>query len=216
MHELEVPLPLAGLEIDGDKAFGKEVVTWPVAAVVIGCGCLDRQVHEPELFVDADLCPDADVAIDGPGVVLPRLMAVFARIRNRVEPPDLFASPHVERAHEPFRVVVRRDRGPLTERRSDNDDVAGDGGRRVNADLPRGEIDLLVHALDHADFQVEHALVRERLNHGARLCVELHELIARRHVNDAFVAFPIGPVRHAAPGQLPRRYRCALSLAQAV
>ena len=36
MHELEMPLPLAGLQVDAHEAFGKQVVPRPVTAVVIG------------------------------------------------------------------------------------------------------------------------------------------------------------------------------------
>src|SRR5256885_6381178 len=71
------PLPLHDalpicLQIDADEAFRKEVVTGPVAAVEIGARCFHRQVDEPQIFVDGDVAPDADVAVDGPRVVFPR------------------------------------------------------------------------------------------------------------------------------------------------
>src|SRR5262245_36585833 len=71
VHELEVPLPLAGLQIDADQALRKEVVPWAVTAVVVGRWRFDRQVDETEILVHADLSPHTDVAIGRPRVVLP-------------------------------------------------------------------------------------------------------------------------------------------------
>ena len=82
VHELEVPLALAGLQIDADEALGEQVVARPMAAVVVGRRRFDRQVDEPQLFVHRDLRPDADVAVDGPGLVLPRVVAELARLRE--------------------------------------------------------------------------------------------------------------------------------------
>ena len=53
-------------------------------------------------------------------------------------------------------------------------------------------------------------------NHRAGLRVQLDELVAGRHVDDAVVALAVGPVRHAAARELPRRDRRALAFAQAV
>ena len=78
MHELEMPLARAGLQIDADEAFGEEIVAGPVAAVEVGRWRLDRQIDEAELFVDGDLRPHADVAVGGPRLVLPRVVAELA------------------------------------------------------------------------------------------------------------------------------------------
>ena len=53
VHELVVPLPLPGLQIDADQALGEQVVAGTMAAVEVGRGRLDRQVDEAELFVGA-------------------------------------------------------------------------------------------------------------------------------------------------------------------
>ena len=66
VHEPEVPLSLTGLEIDAHETLGKQVVSGSVATVVVGRGGLNRQVRQPEIFVDADLRPYAGVAVDRP------------------------------------------------------------------------------------------------------------------------------------------------------
>ena len=88
MHELKMPFALAGFQIDAHEALGKQVVAGPMAAVVIRCRRLDRQIDEAELFVHADLRPHAHVAVECPRIVLPGLVAVLAGIRNRVEAPQ--------------------------------------------------------------------------------------------------------------------------------
>ena len=66
MHELEVPLSLAGLEVYADQALAKQVVARTFAAVVVGRRRLDGQVDEAQFFVDRDLGPHPRVAVDGP------------------------------------------------------------------------------------------------------------------------------------------------------
>ena len=91
MHDLEVPLALAGLQIDADEAVAEQVVAGTMAAVEIRCRILDRQIHEAELFVDRDLRPDAGVAVDRPRFLFPRVVAELAGPRNRVERPQQLA-----------------------------------------------------------------------------------------------------------------------------
>jgi hypothetical protein len=86
----------------------------------------------------------------------------------------------------------------------------------VDADLAGLEIDLLPFAEHRADLQIDDAALAERRNHRAGLGVELDELKSRRHVDHAIVALAVGPVRHAAAGELARRDGRALALAQAV
>src|SRR4030095_4093836 len=87
----------------------EQVASRTVSAVVVGRRRLDRQVHETKIFVDADLSPDADVAIDRPRLVLPRPLAVVARAGNLFNRPQPLAGPDIERPHEPLRVVVGGD-----------------------------------------------------------------------------------------------------------
>src|SRR5438094_4683877 len=102
VDELEIPFPLSGFQIDADEALRKEIVARPMSAVVIRRGSFDRQVHQPEIFVDRDLGPDARVAVDRPRFVLPRLATRLAWFGNRVELPNLPAGPHVERTNQTF------------------------------------------------------------------------------------------------------------------
>jgi hypothetical protein len=88
MHELEVPLPLTGLEIDRDETFSEQVVAGPVSAVVVRRRRFHGQIHEAEVLVHAGLRPDADVAVDCPRVVLPRFGAELPGSRDRVERPE--------------------------------------------------------------------------------------------------------------------------------
>ena len=121
MDELEVPLPLAGPQIDGNEAFGKQVVAGTVAAVEVGRRRLNRQIHEAEFLVGGDLGPHARVAVHGPRVVFPRVVAEFTGPRNRVERPEQLAGARVEGADQPLGVVVRADGRAFAERRADDD-----------------------------------------------------------------------------------------------
>src|ERR1041384_1801335 len=103
MDELEVPLPLTGLQIDRDEAFAEQVVAGPVAAVVVRGRRFHRQIHEPEVLVDAGLRPDTDVAVARPRVVLPCLGAELSGSRDRVERPEKLPAARIEGAPEPLR-----------------------------------------------------------------------------------------------------------------
>ena len=56
MHDLEVPLPLAGLQIDADQAVAEQIVARPLAAVVIRGRRLHRQINQPEIFGSTVIC----------------------------------------------------------------------------------------------------------------------------------------------------------------
>src|SRR5262245_6603625 len=135
MHHLEVPLANAGLQVDGDEAFGEQVVARPIAAVLVDRRRFNRQIHETGFRIDGDLRPYADVARPFPRSVLPGLVAELARHRDRVEAPELLARPDVEGAHETFRVRAVAVPEAFEHRRADDDDVADDGRRGVQADL---------------------------------------------------------------------------------
>ena len=80
---------------------------------------------------------------------------------------SLLAGADVEGAHQTLGVVVRLDRRALAHRRADDDDVAGDDRRRVDADLAGFEIDLRAAALHDARLQIDDALGR-RTSRSAR------------------------------------------------
>ena len=111
---------------------------------------------------------------------------------------------------------MRLDRHAFLEGRADDHDVLDDGRRRVEPDLAGLEIDLLALAEDRALLHVDDAAFAERRDHRAGLRVERDQAVAGRHVEDALVAFAVGPVRHAAAGQLARRDRGAVAFAVAV
>src|SRR5678810_197457 len=57
----------------------------------------ERQVDEPTFDIDGERCPDVRVSHPRPRAVLPRLVAVLARLRDGVEPPDALARADIER-----------------------------------------------------------------------------------------------------------------------
>src|SRR5262249_3123346 len=156
-------------------------------AVVVRRGIFNGQIHKPRLFVDSDLRPYARVAVDGPRVVLPRIVAELARARDGIPHPQELARPHVEGAHEALRVVVRHDRHAFLHRGADDHDILDDGRRRVDPDFAGYQIDGLTISVDHAVFQVEDAVLAERSDGLAGMRVQLDESIARRHKDDAVV-----------------------------
>ena len=58
VNELEMPLALASLQVHAHEAFREQVASRTVSAVVVGRRRFNREVHEAEVFVDADLSPD--------------------------------------------------------------------------------------------------------------------------------------------------------------
>src|SRR5712691_2563907 len=86
----------------------------------------------------------------------------------------------------------------------------------MHPDFAGLQIDRLALAFDGADLQIDDAVLAERRDERAVLRVELDEPVAGRHINDAVVAFAVGPVRHAAARELPRRDRRAPPFAKAV
>ena len=198
------------------RRFAEQVVAGAMAAVEIRGRRFDRQIDQPGFRIDGDLGPDAGVAVDRPRVVLPGLVAELAGARNRVERPDQLAGAHVERARQPFGVVVRDDREAFLERRADEHHVVDDGRRRVQADFAGLEIDRLPIAEDRAFLQVDDAVLAERRDRLAGLRIERDHAVAGGDEDHSIVAFAVGPVRDAAAGELARRDRGAVAFAEAV
>src|SRR4051812_3764599 len=98
MHDLIVPLLLAGAEIETDDALAVEIVAGPMSAIVITGRRFDRQVYETQLLVDRHLRPDAGVARGVGRVVEPRLVSGLAALGDRVERPQTLARARVEAA----------------------------------------------------------------------------------------------------------------------
>ncbi len=216
VHELKVPLALSGREIDAHQALGKQVGPGTFAAVVVRRRRLDRQVHEPEILVDRNLRPHADVAVDRPRVVEPRVVAELAGPGNRVERPQDLPRAHIVGAGHALGVVVGRDRHALFHRGADEDHVLRDDGSRVETDFSGLEIDLLAVAEHDADLHVDDAVLAERAHGLPGLRVERDEAISRRDVDDAIVAFAVAPVREPAARELTGRRRAARAFGVAV
>src|SRR5439155_22249788 len=137
---LVMPLALASLEIERDQTLAEEARAGTVAAVVIARRQLDRQIHHAELFVDRHLRPHAGVAGVGPRILLPRVVAEFAGLRNRVEDPEPLPGPRVVPADEALLVNLALGVAPGKMRGADDDDVLGDDRRRVQTDFPGDRI----------------------------------------------------------------------------
>src|SRR6476661_9402737 len=105
VNDLEVPLALAGLQIERDEALAEQPGPGAIAAVRIDGWRLDRQVHKPGFWIRRHLGPHAGVAGPVPGAILPGVVTEFAGTGHRVEAPELLAGSDVEGAHQPFGVV---------------------------------------------------------------------------------------------------------------
>src|SRR5205085_4606792 len=183
-----------GLQIDADETFAEEVLARPLATVIIGARRLDRQIDQAQLLVDGDLRPHAGVAVDAPGVVLPAVAALFAGLGDGLETPNQPAGPDVERARQPLGVVAGLDGHPFLHRGPDQHGVLDDGRRRVQTNLTALQIDRLAGAEDHADLQIDDAVLAECLDRLPGLRVERDQTVAGRDVEDAVVAPAAGPV----------------------
>ena len=161
VHELVVPLPAAGLDVDGHHALRVEVVAEAVAAVLVDGRRLDGQIDEARLGVSRELGPGADVARPLPGAVLPRLVAGLARVGNRVEAPHLLARARIEGPDGALGVRAVDVAQALEHRRADDDDVADDERRGMQANLTLLQVDLLVLADDDALLEVDDAVLAE-------------------------------------------------------
>ena len=132
VHELEVPLPHAGLHVDRDDAVREQVVARTMAAVFVAEAFADGDVDETEFRIGAVRRPRIVLAdADRPDLraVLPRFGAELTRLRNEIELPELLAGVHVEAADE-ARDVVQSQRVVAVNRRvADDDHVADDDCR---------------------------------------------------------------------------------------
>jgi hypothetical protein len=87
MHELEVPDPLSRLGIEADQALGEEVAAGTMAAVVVVGGSAGGDVNVSELRIGGQHAPGIGAAGVRPRFLLPRRIAEFPLLRNRVELP---------------------------------------------------------------------------------------------------------------------------------
>ena len=78
MHQLIVPLALAGLKIHGHDTLAEQAIARTMAAIVISGRELHRQVGHAEIFIDADLSPDACIARILGRILFPCVVAELA------------------------------------------------------------------------------------------------------------------------------------------
>ena len=211
VHQLIVPLPLAGLQIDRDDALAEQVVAGPMTAIVVAGRRLDRQIRHPQFFIDGDLSPDAGVAGVRPRIVQPGIVAELARPRNRVEDPQPLARLDVESADVALFVALAARHAAGQVRGADDDGVPGDDRCGVQTNLAGDEVhDLIVVLL-----QIDDAVLAEARDRNAGLGIERDQPIAGRDVENPLVA-AVGPVRQAAAGELAGRRLAARAFALAV
>src|ERR1700674_1531984 len=152
VNELVVPLPLPGFQIETHQALAKEVVTRPVAPVIVRRGRLDWEIDQAKVFVHSDLVPDASVAVVGPGSVQPGVVAELTLSGDGVELPNLFPGPSIKRANQTFGVVMAFNSRAFSHRGTHDHHVSSYRRRRMDADLASLQIDLGVDSVHHADF----------------------------------------------------------------
>jgi len=88
MHQLVMPFPLSGFEVNCNERFSKQPVTRSMTSINISGGQFDGEVRESEIFVHTDLSPDAAVAVDVRRLVFPRVVTEFAGSGNGVKDPQ--------------------------------------------------------------------------------------------------------------------------------
>ena len=162
---LKVPIALACVEVEADDAVGEQVRARPMTAVVVAGRHLGGEIHAIRRFIDRDRAPVAGVAGVGPRVVLPRLVAFFAGLRNRVEDPEALAGAHVVAADVAFDVFLRARRASRRVRGADDDDVVADGRRRVEADVGGRQVEA---GLVELGLEIDDAVAAERSQRARR------------------------------------------------
>ena len=206
VYELEMPQPFTAFQIDRNEGFGEEVVAQPIAAVLVDCRRLDRQVRDSGLGIDRDLGPHAVVAGPLPGTIFPGVVPELARTRNAVEAPQEIAALGVECTYHALRVDTVAIPQTFRHRGSDDNSVADHGGGRMETDFTHLEIHLLILADNDSQFQVDDAVPSEGWDRDTRLGIQRHHLVPDRHQDDSIVALAVGPVCEAPPGELSRRH----------
>src|SRR5216683_6449462 len=100
-----------------------------------------------------------------------------------MEDPEALACPHVESPDVAFHIFPALGNSAGQVRGPDNYDILGYDGRRMKADLPGDQIDLLIVVL----FQVHHAILAEAGYRDAGLGIESDEPVTGRNVQDSLL-----------------------------
>ena len=165
----------------------------------------------PSFFVDRHLAPDAGVAGVAPGLVQPGVVAELVGARHRVEDPLPLAGARVEPADVPLDVLQGPRRAARQMRGADQNRVAGDDRRGVQADLAGHQVDVLVHAL----FQVDDAVGAEAGEPLPGRQVQPDQLISGGDIKDLSRAAVVS-IGEAASGAATRRVRATLPFVEAM
>ena len=86
--DLEVPPPLARLDVQREEAAAEQVVPRAMARVRLDRRSVRHEVHEPQLRVRGRGSPRRQVPRPLPSVILPRLVPELAGPRDHVELPE--------------------------------------------------------------------------------------------------------------------------------
>ena len=165
-HDLKVPDTLAGLRVERDEAVGVEVVAKPVAAVEIRRCRTGRDVHDSARRIERHARPVVCPAVYLPGILRPRLVPGFTRMRDRVKNPAQFARAGAVRAH-----VTGRRRQTLADAATDDQQVLVDDAWRRQAHRLTAGISPEIGA------QIDAAVVAKRRNRLPRARVERIQIL---------------------------------------
>ena len=125
---LEMPESLARAGIECEQGVGEQVVTDAVRAVEVRRGGARRGEDDPALLIHGDARPCVGASRDLPRVRRPRVVAVFAGARDRMEYPAELAALHVVGAD-----VARRGGQRLADGAADDEEIAEHDARRARA-----------------------------------------------------------------------------------
>src|SRR5258708_32477358 len=104
------------------------------ARVIVGLR-FDRPINQAKRLARCHCRPGAGLSVCIGGIFLPRLIAVFTLLWNRMEDPRPLAGPYIVPANILFPVISSVRGGPLSTRSTDHDRVLGNHDRRVQADV---------------------------------------------------------------------------------
>ncbi len=128
-----------------------------------------------------------------------------------MEDPQALARAHIESADITLYVVLARRRAAGHVRGADDDDVLRDDRRRMQPDLARDQIDLLIVVL----LQIDDAVLAEAGHGRAGLGVKRDQPVAGRDIEDSLFS-AVGPIRESTARELPGRAVAARAFVLAV
>src|SRR5215472_521160 len=84
---LKMPDPLSSLSVQRNQTIGKKVVANAIRSIKVECGRAGGYVEDARLGIESHACPVVGAPAGLPRCSGPGVIAVFARMRNRVEAP---------------------------------------------------------------------------------------------------------------------------------